>query len=762
MPTSLVHQVAVIGTHLPRQCGIATFTTHLCEALTDTFPDLTLFTIPVNDDAAGYAYPDNVRFELNEDDPATYTRAADYLNRSTVDLVCVQHEYGIFGGPSGAYILDLLRATQAPIVTTLHTILQDPLPEQRAILMELAQLSDRLIVMSERGSRLLQTVYGIAPATIQIIAHGVPDVPFLDPAFYKDQFDAEGRRVLLTFGLLSENKGIETVIAALPAIVEQFPDLLYVILGTTHPHVKHADGERYRQRLIRQARELGVSAHVRFDEAFVDEDRLLEYIAIADIAITPYHNPAQITSGALAYLVGAGKAIISTPYWYAEELLADGRGKLVPFQDAEAIARAACELLANDGERHAMRKRAYLSGRAMTWPRIARQYLDIFEQVRAERLLTPRAQAGTARLPDFSPAIILDHIRVMTDSTAMLQHAIFTVPNYAFGYTTDDNARALIATMQLEQLALPGCGDSHQLAARYLAFLWYAFQPETGRFHNLLSYDRVWQEEVGSEDCHGRAIWALGTVLQCSLDSGFRGMASLLLDHALPAAQGFAAPRAWAFTLLGLHAYLHEFAGDSAAQRLRETLAERLLALYDAQHTPTWEWFEPQLTYDNATLARALLLAGHAMRNDTMVQAALRALAWLNRVQRPEGGHFVPVGCLGFYTEGGVRARFDQQPIEAYATIAANLDAYRLTGQESWREAAANALAWFYGQNDLQRPLFQALTGGCFDGLQPDHLNQNQGAESSLAFLLSILEFRTTPEPLPDVQIKRRRTALRA
>ena len=513
---------------------------------------------------------------------------------------------------------------------------------------------------------------------------------------------------------------------------------------------------------MRQALDLGVDAHVRFDEAFVDEDRLLEYIAIADIAITPYHNPAQITSGALAYVVGAGKAIISTPYWYAEELLADGRGKLVPFQDPKAIALAVCDLLANDSERHAMRKRAYQYSRSMTWPRVARQYLDIFEHVRAARLLVPRAHAGTLAMPDFSPAIIFDHVRAMTDDTAMMQHAIFTIPNYAFGYTTDDNARALIATIQMEQLAQPGCGDCHHLASRYMAFLWHAFAPETGRFRNLLSYDRVWQEEVGSEDCHGRAVWSLGVVLNSSLDQGFRGMASLLLDRALPAAQEFTAPRAWAFTLLGLHPYLQTFAGDSVAQRLRATLGERLLALFDTHHTPAWEWFEPQLTYENATLARALLLAGHGMRHEAMVQAALRALAWLNQVQRPEGGHFVPIGCLGFFPKGGARARFDQQPIEAYATIAANLDAYRLTGQESWREAAANALAWFYGRNDLQRPLFHALAGGCFDGLQPDRLNQNQGAESTLAFLLSILEFQMTPESLPATLVRERRTALRS
>lgn len=760
LPTSLVHQVAIIGTYLPRQCGIATFTTHLSEALTLSDPSLAITAIPVNDLGMQYDYPDCARFELTEQDVTSYHRAADFLNRNDFDVISVQHEYGIFGGVAGAYILDLLRDAQMPIVTTLHTILEKPLPEQRAVLLELAQLSARLIVMSERGRRMLEEIYHIDPKKIEVISHGIPDSAFIDPAFYKDQFQAEDKSVLLTFGLLSPNKGIEVVIAALPAIVERFPDVLYVVLGTTHPHVRLTNGESYREQLIAQARDLGVSDNILFLEEFVSEDRLQEFIAAADIAITPYLNPGQITSGALAYMLGAGKAVISTPYWYAEEVLEDGRGVLVPFNDSAAIAEEVCHLLENEGERHAMRKRAYLYGRSMTWPQVARHYCDIFDHVRAERLLTPRLTGGVPQLPEISPSIVLDHVRLMTDDTGMLQHAIYHLPNYTLGYTTDDNARALIAAIQLEKLAPPGCEDSHLLATRYLAFLWNAFDASTNRFRNVMLYNRVWVDEEASEDSQGRTIWSLGSILRYSLDPGFRGIACQLLDLILPTVSIFTSPRAWAFTLLGLSDYLRVFPGDRPAQRLRETLAEKLFALYEEYHDSEWQWFEPILSYDNATLARALLLAGQALRREDMTRAALTALAWLNKIQQPEGTHFVPVGCLGFYPRDGTRARFDQQPIEAYATIAACLDAYRITGKESWRDAAQMALAWFYGQNDLHRPIFDALTGGCCDGLQPDRINQNQGAESTLALLLGILEFRLTPEQERGVIPVKQRVAL--
>src|SRR5512135_3634390 len=479
---STIERVAFIGNYLPRQCGIATFTTDLCEAVTTEYPDTTCIALPVNDTEGGYDYPPRVRFELTEKDIDSYRRAADFLNINNVDLVSLQFEYGIFGGRAGSHILALLRELRMPIVTTLHTILREPDPDQCRVLEAVAALSDRLIVMSDRGREFLQEIYHIAPEKIDLIPHGIPDVPFVDPSFHKDLFGVEGKIVLLSFGLLSANKGIENVIAALPAILAEQPNVVYLILGATHPHVIQHEGETYRLSLQWLAQEKGVEANVIFYNRFVSLEELIEFIGAADIYITPYLSAQQTVSGTLAYTVGAGKAVISTPYWYAEEMLADGRGALVPFKDPAALAAQVIDLLDNEAKRHAMRKRAYLFGRAMIWPQVARRYMESFDRARAERRhFTP--PGFTARVldnrPGELPPLKLDHLRHMTDETGVLQHAIFTVPNYHEGYTTDDNARALMVSTLLDEV---GRGEAFELASRYLAFVWYAFNPATGRF----------------------------------------------------------------------------------------------------------------------------------------------------------------------------------------------------------------------------------------------------------------------------------------
>jgi glycosyltransferase involved in cell wall biosynthesis len=749
MPKSRFRQIAVIGNYLPRQCGIATFTTDLCEALATATPDSSIFAIPINDTEEGYAYPPRVRFEIAERDIESYLRAADFLNINGVDLVVLQHEYGIFGGAAGSHILTLLRDLRMPIVTVLHTVLRTPDRNQRKVLAEIARLSARLVVMSTHAAEFLRDIYGVPAEKIAYIPHGIPDVSFVDPNYYKDQFDAEGKNVLLTFGLLSPNKGIEDVISALPAILERYPNLVYIVLGATHPNVLRHDGEAYRLMLQRLTREMGIEQHVVFYNQFVRLDQLVEFIGTADIYITPYLNAEQIVSGTLAYSVGAGKAVVSTPYWHAEELLADGRGALVPFRDPQAIARTVIELLNNDAERHAMRKRAYMLGREMIWPEVARHYLDLFQQVREERARTPRTAIiarGREKRPRELPPVNLNHLRRMTDHTGLLQHAAFSVPNFVEGYSTDDNARALIAMTLLEELGLDATNGAKDLSVRYLAFLWFAFNRDAGRFRNMLGYDRRWLEELGSEDSHARTLWALGTVLGRSSDAGLAGVASALFERALPATLAFTSPRAWAFTLLGIHEYLKRFGGDRAAQQVREELASRLMRHYAAHSTKDWPWFEEILAYDNATLPRALLLAGYGMGKPRYVKTALTSLSWLLDLQCSESGYFVPIGCQGFYPRGERRARFDQQPIEAYATAAACLDAFRCTGDTRWTEQSQLVFDWFLGRNDLRMPLIEPATGACYDGLQPDGVNQNQGAESTLAFLLSLLDLRLAEE----------------
>lgn len=755
MNTSL-KRIAFIGNYAPRQCGIATFTTDLCESIATAFSDTTCIAMPVNDTEAGYAYPSRVRFELTERDIDSYRRAADFLNINSVDLVCLQHEYGIFGGQVGSHILALLRELRMPIVTTFHTILQNPDPDQRRVLKEIALLSDRVVVMSERGRDDLQTVFDVARDKIDLIPHGIPDLPFVDPSFHKDVFGVEGKIVLLSFGLLSANKGLENVIAALPTILARFPNVVYMILGATHPHVKRHEGESYRLSLQLMAQEKGVEASVMFYNRFVSLEELVEFIGAADIYITPYLNAAQSTSGVLAYTLGAGKAVISTPYWYAEEMLAEERGVLVPFRDPTALAEQVIDLLENEPRRHSMRKRAYMFGREMIWPVVAGSYMTSFRRAQSERrhYKSPvTISRSLDKRPSELPPLKLDHLRHMTDETGMLQHAVFTVPNYHEGYTTDDNARALMVSTLLDEV---GRGEAFDLASRYLSFVWYAFNPATGRFRNFMNYQRHWLEEhSGSDDSHGRTLLALGTVLGRFNTPALHSMAGWMFEQALPAIRETTSPRAWAFALIGIHEYLRRFSGDRNASQFREELAIRLMELYRANRSDDWKWFEDELTYCNAALPHAMLICGHTMANEELTAVGLESLTWLTDLQRADGGkgHFVPIGSNGFYKRGGTRARFDQQPVEAQAMVSACLEAYRTTGDRRWRNEARRAFEWFLGRNDLSMPIYDPLTGGCRDGLHANRLNENQGAESTLAFLQALLELRLEEHSLESKEV---------
>jgi glycosyltransferase involved in cell wall biosynthesis len=749
---SLPSRIAVIGNYLPRQCGIATFTTDLCAAISAEYGTARLLALPVNDTEQGYDYPARVRWSLAQDDLTSYQEAAEFLNFNNIDMVCLQHEYGIFGGPAGSHILHLLRGLKMPAVTTLHTVLREPNPDQLTVMEEIAELSDRLIVMSQLSSQFLQEIYKVPGSKIDMVPHGVPDLPFLDPNFYKDRFGVEGKAVLLTFGLLSPNKGIENVIQAMPQILSKHKNAAYIVAGATHPHILRREGDKYRASLQALAKEVGVESQVIFHDRFVSPEEMSEFIGAADIYITPYRHEAQVVSGTLAYALGAGKAIISTPYWHALELLDDRRGALVPFQNPAAIAQKAIELLDTPALRHAMRKRAYLFARHMVWKKAAQGYMESFTRVRSDRIETPRVQFSS-RIVQKSlnelPELKLTHVTTLTDDVGMLQHAIFTIPNRAEGYTTDDNARALIFTVLLAQLGVEHSGrktlsPNPDWPFRYLAFLEHAFHPEKKRFRNFLGYDRRWMEDQGSEDSHGRALWALGTLLARSENLGLRGAAGRLFEFSLPPALEFSSPRAWAYTLLGIQEYLNSYPGDRDAQKIRCALGRRLLDLYESIHTPDWKWFENVLAYGNARLSQAMLLAGSACADDRMVSAGLISLDWLMETQRCQtNGHFVPIGSQGFYHQGGEKARFDQQPIEAGGAVSACLEAYRVTGDSRWRDEAWRAFNWFLGDNDLQLALYDPETGGCRDGLHPDRVNQNQGAESTLSFLMALLEMRS-------------------
>jgi len=754
MTSTLPDRIAFLGGYLPRLCGIATFTHDLCEAVATAAPEATCYTGAVNDRLDAYHYPPRVRFELDEKDLDSYRRAADFLNFDNADVLCVQHEFGIYGGSAGSHLLALLKEVRMPVVTTLHTVLREPNPAQRKVMEELVRRSDRLVVMAHKGAEILRETYGVPDAKVDLIPHGIPDIPFIDSSFYKAQLGVEGRMVLLTFGLLGPGKGIETVIEALPEIVKRHPNVVYLVLGATHPHLVARDGESYRLGLERLAEARGVKEHVIFYNRFVSLEDLKEFIGATDIYLTPYLNEAQITSGTLAYVFGAGKAVVSTPYWHAQELLADGRGILVPFRDPPAIVEGVCTYLDDPALLQRTREMAYQVGREMIWPAVANRYLESFQRAGADRKAKPRkAFAGwtLASRPYDLPPLRLNHIVRMSDGTGIFQHATFNVPNFHEGYCTDDNARALILCILLDELGgRPPEELLDRQATSYLAFLSAALNQQTHRFRNFMSHGRQWLEEAGSEDSHARALWALGTCAGRSRNEGHQRLSTLLFERGLPVVETFTSPRAWAFTLLGIHEYLRRFPGHPQMLSACGLLTEKLVTLWQACATEEWPWFEPIASYDNARLCQALLLSGQWMPHPEALKIGLESLRWLASLQKTQAGHFRPIGSNGFCERGGARADFDQQPVEAQAMVSACLEAYRATQDAAWSKEAKRAFEWFLGRNDLGQPLYDSNSGGCSDGLHQDRVSENQGAESTLAFHLSLAEMNFAEHLIPQ------------
>ena len=756
-------RIAVIGNYLPRRCGIATFTTDLAESLAAEAPESDVWAVATNDVPEGYLYPSRVRFEVNEQNRPDYRLAAEFLNINGVEVASLQHEYGIYGGPAGGFILDLIGQLRMPVVATLHTVLKEPSPEQLSVTSEIARLSAKLVVMSRRAAGFLRDIYGVPEEKIAFVHHGIPDLPFVDPNYHKDRFGVEGRTVAATFGLLSPNKGIEHMINALPEIVKAHPEFIYLVLGVTHPNVKKHEGERYRTSLQRLATSLGVAPNVQFLNRFVDIQELCEFLGCADVYVTPYGDEAQITSGTLAYAMGSGKPVVSTPYWYATEMLAKERGVITPFGDAEALAGNILALLADPVRRHSMRKRAYLFTRDAVWGQVAQEYFKVFAEAKergqrqpTRRFIVRAVLPASASLPDIN----LEHLRRMTDSTGLLQRATFNIPDRTQGYCTDDNARALVLTVSAQDF-LPGDDKLASMTVCYLSFLAHALDPATGRFRNFMSYERRWEETDGSEDSQGRALWALGVTVGRAVDEGQLAAATALFNRTLPAVEAFSSPRAWAMTLIGINAYQEKFTGDRGAKRMARYLANRLLRNFRRNATKDWFWLEDVLTYDNGNLAQALLVTGATLKDKRMMSTGLEALEWLTEVQMRDG-RFVPVGNDGWYRRDGRRARFDQQPIEAQSMIEAYVAAHTVTGDTRWADLAYQVFQWYLGQNDLNVPLYDLKTGACYDGLGPEGPDLNQGAESTLVWLLALTDMHrlraapsTTLSELPSGEHRR-------
>jgi glycosyltransferase involved in cell wall biosynthesis len=723
-------RIGFVGTYPPRRCGIATFTRDLAAGIRSADERVKPLVVAVTEAGSDYDYPPEVEYRVRQGTKGDYARAAELVNYKAVRWVSLQHEYGIFGGDDGSYILDLLSALRLPAAVTLHTVLDQPSQSQRAIVRSMAKVA-RIVVMSHVAADLLARRYDLR-SEVEIIPHGIPNFVPRDQDTLKARFGVSGRRMLLTFGLLGPNKGIETVIRALPAAIAAFPDLVYFVVGATHPAVLRQHGEAYRTSLERLAERWGVREHVVFRDQYVTTDELCTYLQATDVFVSPYLNEAQVTSGALSYAMGAGAAVVSTPYWHAQELLADGRGRLFPFGDATALAKELAALFESPAELARVRKRAYEHTRAFTWPRVGEQYLRLGETL-------PGNLAKVRRPPDLPrasslPELRLDHLLRLTDDTGMIQHATFSVPARDSGYCVDDNARALIVALHADA---NGSTEAKRLVSTYLAFL-HAAQTPAGRFQNQMSYARSFIAGEESDDCTGRAMWALGTAALLSREDGQKRLARQMFERGLPFATELG-PRGTALTILGLTAFLTAHPEVGPARELMERLARRLCQRYRDQATPDWRWFEPTLTYDNALLPLALWRA-HALTHDPESRrVAQETLDFLEGICFRDG-RLVLIGNAGWHARGGARPEADEQPTDAAGFVLAFRGAYLVTRDHRYLRRMRESFAWFLGSNRLDAPVYDSATAGCRDGLGATAPNLNQGAESTISFLLSLIE----------------------
>ena len=726
--------IAFIGNYSPRLCGIATFTTDLCEAVAKQLGRRSnVFAIAVNDTDQGYAYPPRVEFTIQRNQQSDYYEAANFINASNADVACVQHEYGIYGGWDGIYILSLVSSLSVPVVVVLHTVLKTPTPNQKKIIQEMAQRASRLVVMSDLAVTLLQEVYAVSSGKIMKLYHGTPDFTSLDNRRYKKRFQVEGNQTLLTFGLLSPNKGIETVIQALPSLVREFPKLIYVVLGKTHPNVRKEYGEKYRTELVALVDRLGLHEHVIFDDRFVNLEELCAWLLAADIYITPYLNEAQIVSGTLSYAVGAGTAIISTPYWHAQELLADGRGLLIGFADSAAMAAALRNLLADKAKLKALRARTYRFGRQMRWEIVAEKYLKLFKQTAAaaaKRSIVLRTPPLLLREPPFD----LTHLKRLTDDTGLIQHAKYIVPDRHNGYCLDDNSRALMLCAWA--FSLLGDEDAKKLISTYFSFSHFMQNPD-GRFRNFMDYQRHFLDEVGSDDSFGRALWALGYIIWRPPRDAYRSLAFECFQKALPHVRGLNL-RGKSLAMLGLAAYLRCYQGDEGVTALLRECADYLLALYKDVASDDWRWFEDIICYDNGIMPMALFQTYALLREDKYLQAARETLEFLEK-NLIRDGRLSIIGSNGWYKRGGPRAQYDQQPIDATAMVLAYQSAYWVTRDKEYLKKMRLAFGWFLGENDMGMSLYDHETKGCADGLLREGVSLNQGGESTVSFLTALL-----------------------
>lgn len=736
--------ISFVSTYIPRQCGIATFAHDLANAVVDLMGEKLSDGRPVSitalsDNPEGYKYPPEVKFEINDQEINDYKEAAYFLNHSQSELISLQHEFGIFGGEYGANIVSLMQNIDKPVVTTFHTILENPLPEQLSLIKEICGYSSYVVVLSKRASRMLQSIYRVPEEKIYFIPHGAPDVPFIDPAYYKDKFNLIDRKVLMTFGLLGPGKGLEDVLSSLPKVVKKFPDVAFIILGATHPNVKRDFGEGYRHTLENYVQKNSLQNNVIFINRFVSLKELLEFLLMSDIYISPYHNKNQIVSGTLTYAIACGKAIISTPYWYAEDVLKNETGVLVPFKDPAAFSESINDLLGSESKRNRLRKNAYDKGRDMIWSVVASKYIDIYQKAREKykkpsRL--PMLRSKQALFPPL-PEVDFEYLMTLTDTCGIFQHAKYSIPDRNMGYCSDDTTRALLVTVMNRNMFYSE--KVIGLISIYLSFLMNAFNKETKLFRNFMSYNRDWLDDVGSEDCNSRVLFTLGYIIKNPPFESHLHLSKTLFEESINKTLGFSSPRAYARIIIACILYLNKFSGARDIRRICRIFTERLSNLYKKSSGQKWKWFEDSVTYSNGRLPQAMMMAGIFFKNKDYVEIGLDSLEWLFDEQYDETNKSLSlIGNKGWLVKGKHKSKYDQQPVEIPSLIDACYQAYNITKSEEWIKKIGVAFTWFLGNNDKGETLYDFSTGGCCDGLSESGVNKNMGAESTLSWLISL------------------------
>ena len=725
-----------IGTYPPRECGIGTFTNDLYNAITganENDEQNESFVVAINDFDQNYAYPQEVKLTINQESQKDYLSAVKYINLSGADCCILEHEFGIYGGQNGVYILPLLHRLEIPLIVTLHTIIKKPSYNEKLVLQEICKMANRVVVMSQKAIGFLIDIYGVPKEKIAFIEHGVPDLQFSQSETKKD-FKLEKKKLLLTFGFISRNKGIEVAIKALPKVIEKHPDVLYMVLGKTHPNVLRHSGDEYRIYLARLIKELKLENHVVLIDKFVNQKDLFKYLFASDIYITPYQNEAQITSGTLSYAVGVGSAVVSTPYWHASELLADDKGILFDFGNSNELTEVLTELLDKPEKRMQLRKKAYDYGREILWPKIGIKYNKLLEAVVREDLKIDKKEVipfDLMLLPPYS----LVHIKRLTDDTGIIQHAKFGIPNLKEGYCLDDNARALL--MALMAFKQSKDYSALELGPIYLSYIHY-MQRKDGWFRNFLSFNRDFLDEIGSEDSFGRTIWALGYMLANAPNDSYYQIGKMIFFNAHPNFESLKSIRSIAYTIMGVSYYLQSNPSDDGMIELLKRLTAGLTEHFEKNSDDNWKWFEQLLAYDNAILPLALLHSAAILHDDDIRKNAIDAMDFLTKITM-KNGYLSIVGNEQWFKKDGEKAKFAQQPLDALAMVLMFYQAYQLTKDKEYLNQLFTSFMWFLGDNDLRMSLYDYETKGCCDGLESYGVNRNQGAESTLAYTISYL-----------------------